>query len=426
MVPIHIMPQVKSIITLFFENLLPVLKKRTDVQMIWLVYQPEKINRLQQIATDVTIVDIHDYNNAVDLLKKEKPDIIFTAATRSFIDYALSSAAKFLNIPIFSMFWSDWYYSTTRKTTNVKMNINRFFESSIPTDTNQNQKQMMRRGRFYIYKYLFLLRTQIATKMNILKIIVNFFMLLKHNLLDLQTDSRFANTIHFLEDEKLQEILVEAGFPKSTLIVTGNPLFDKSLQKSLEQKTIGRKNEDKVRVLLAPSTLYEHGFWTREQRDTTIKEIIAKIFEKKDKLSIIIKIHPSTSLLSEYKSIINSIDSSIPVYQKGDIQEFLENTDVIVTFQSSTAEVYGVIARKPIVICNFFNSEKDMLVEKGVAIECTDSSYLTKSIEQAISNNPEYEQKRDDFIKEFMYKADGCAAERICDMIMELLDKKQN
>jgi molecular chaperone DnaK (HSP70) len=42
---------------------------------------------------------------------------------------------------------------------------------------------------------------------------------------------------------------------------------------------------------------------------------------------------------------------------------------------------------------------------------------------QAISN-PEYEQKRENFIKEFMYRADGHAAERICDGIINLLEKK--
>ena len=36
----------------------------------------------------------------------------------------------------------------------------------------------------------------------------------------------------------------------------------------------------------------------------------------------------------------NSIDSSIPVYQKGDIQEYFENMDLVITFESSTAEVY--------------------------------------------------------------------------------------
>ena len=319
LIPTHVTPETKSVTTLFFENLLPVLKLHVNIHMIWLVYQPDQIDQSQKISDNVTIADIHDYDNAVELLQKQKPDLIFASATRSFVDYALSTAAKSMGIPTFSMFWSDWYYSTTSKSKYVALNINRFFQNSIPTDTNQNQKQLMRRGRFYIYKYLFLLKTQIAIKMNIFQIIGNFFMLLKHNLLDIETDSRFANTIHFLEDKNLQKSLIEAGFEKSTLIVTGNPIFDKALQKSLEQKNPLEKS-NKKRILLAPSTLYEHGFWNKAQRDFTIKEIVNQIHQRNNEISLTVKIHPSTSILSEYISIINSIDSSIQVYQNGDIQ----------------------------------------------------------------------------------------------------------
>ena len=421
LIPTHITPETTSVNTLFFENLLPVLQKYANVHLIWFVYKPDKINKLKKISNNV-IIDIHDYDNAIELLQKEKPDIIFASATRSFIDYALSSAAKSMKIPTFSMFWSDWYYTpTSSKIQHVTLNISRFFQSSAPTDTNQDQKQQMRRGRFFVAKYLFLARTQKALKMNPIQIIFNFFVLLKHNLFDTATDSRFATTLHLLEDEKLKDSLIESGFDKSTLLVTGNPIFDESLQKSFEQHPIVKGNSHK-RILFAPSTLYEHGFWNKEQRDSSVTEIVSQINSASDKMSISIKIHPSTSILSEYTSIINKINSSIPVYQKGGIQEFLENIDIVVTFQSSTAEVYAVIAKKPIIICNFFHSDQDILVKKGLAIECTNSSNLLESIEKA-SNIPAYEKKHSEFINEFLYKADGRAAERISNAILKLINK---
>ncbi len=422
LIPSHVTPEIKSVITLFFENVLPVLKQHVKVQLIWFVYRPDQINDLTKTSDNFTILDIHDYDNAVELLQKQKPDIVFTSATRSFVDYALSTAAKFVGIPTFSMFWSDWYFTpTSSKAHHAKLSISRFFHSSTPTDTNQNQKQTMRRGRFFMSKYLFLARTQKSVNMNPFQIISNFFMLLKHNLFDLATDSRFANTVHFLEDKKLQNSLMESGFQESTLIVTGNPIFDQALKKSLENNTLLKK-DTKKRILFAPSTLYEHGFWTKEQRDFSIKEVITQIHEMNDKISIIVKIHPSTSILYEYKSIIDKIDSSIPVYQEGGIQEFLENIDLVITFESSTAEVYATIARKPIVICNFFHSEQDIMVKKGVAVECTDPSNLLESIAKA-TNNSEYDEKRDSFIKEFFYKPDGRASERICGEILKLKKK---
>ena len=51
-----------------------------------------------------------------------------------------------------------------------------------------------------------------------------------------------------------------------------------------------------------------------------------------------------------------------------------------------------------------------------------DPSNLLELIEQ-IPHNSEYDKKRDNFIKEFLYKADGHASERICDEILKLLIK---
>ena len=41
-------------------------------------------------------------------------------------------------------------------------------------------------------------------------------------------------------------------------------MFDESLKKSLVQKN-SFENDKRKRILLAPSTLYEHGFWKKEQ-----------------------------------------------------------------------------------------------------------------------------------------------------------------
>ena len=235
---------------MFFENILPVLKQHVNVHVIWLVYQHEQINKLKKISTDFTIIDFHDYDNAVKLLQKQKPDIIFADASRAFIDYALSTAAKFVGIPTFSMFWSDWYYfPISNKTKYVILNLSRFFSGSIPTDKNQNQNWPMRRGRFFMSKYFFLAKTQRAVKMNLFKIIQNFFMLFTQSLFNTPIDSRFSTTLHFLEDGKLQKSLIKSGFQKSTLIVTGNPIFDEPLKKMMNKKIplekIQKKPENK-------------------------------------------------------------------------------------------------------------------------------------------------------------------------------------
>ena len=104
---LHTMPNIKSINTLFFENLLPVLRKRMPVHMVWLVYQPERLNLSLQNDPNTTMLDIHDYENAVKVIQKENPDIIVADASSGLIDYAISTAGKSLGIPVVSGFYSN-------------------------------------------------------------------------------------------------------------------------------------------------------------------------------------------------------------------------------------------------------------------------------------------------------------------------------
>ena len=381
---IHVMPDRTNVITIFFQNFLNYLKTRSKIHLIWVVCMPEKISPTNNQNSDESIIDFHNYKNAYEIIKKEKPDLIYASPDWAFIDYAFSSAAKYYNIPVFFMTPNiDTKLYTRKNIASMILNFKRFFESSIPTDTNLSQKQLFKTGRFFLKKYLFLIKTQFRLKNDIF---LTLFGIWKYILTGV-TDYRFAsNTIQFLENEQMKHYMIERGFKNSNLIVSGNPMYDLFFKKT-QNYELNIKNP---RILFTPSTAFEHGFWTINQRDFTTKQIVNEISEKNN-LELIIKIHPSTSILSEYASIINSIDSSISVYQKSDIQEYLENVDLVITFQSSTVEVYAIISRKPIIICNFFQSQRDILVEQGMAVECTDPSNLVKLIEQ-ISHNSEYDK----------------------------------
>jgi hypothetical protein len=413
------LPNVTSVTTIFFESLLSVLKTKVNVHIVWLVYTPERIDLTNQIHLNSTILDIHDYQNAVDVIKKEKPDLIYANGTWSFIDHAFSSAAKFCSIPAFCIVYSDIWIKKNL-TENISSNITRFFQNSIPTDTEKNKKKFMKRGRFYLYKYVFLLKTKFTMKQDIIQ---TLFTIWKFVLLD-KLDPRFANnTIEFLENESLLNQRIEMGYKKSNLIVTGNPIYDSSFQKLSNSKLSDKKN-NKIRILFAPSTSYEHGFWTDKQREYAVKETIKELVKNKNEISVTVKIHPSSSILSDYELLVNSIDSSIRIFQKGDILEFLNDFDVIISFQSSTAEVYALLYGKPIVICNFFDLKGDAFLERGLAIDCKEPSSLLTLINLALVKNPATEQKRSNFIQEFMFKWDGRSAERICDKLIELSEKK--
>ena len=178
------------------------------------------------------------------------------------------------------------------------------------------------------------------------------------------------------------------------------------------------------KILFAPSTLYEHGFCSLKERNYSIQQIVKKINENSDKFELIVKIHPSTSSISEYETLIHEINPKIPIFQKGGIEDYLDDIDVVISSQTSTAEIYALLAHKKIVICNFFNSEIDLLVKEGIAISCKTPEMILPSLSHSIKLNT-YDAARNNFIKKFMYKLDGNSSKRILDNLIIILNNNK-
>ena len=155
---LHTLPSIKSYRTLCFDNILPYLKTKTDVHVTWLVYQPERLELPTQNDPQISILDIHDFKNALDVVKHVNPDVIWVAPTLNLPDYALSLAGKYLKIPVVGELATELMYKTS-KLDLAKTYSKQFFESSVPTDVKDSDKKFMRRGRFFFYKYQFVLKT---------------------------------------------------------------------------------------------------------------------------------------------------------------------------------------------------------------------------------------------------------------------------
>lgn len=421
MTVLHTTPDARSYRTLCFENILKYIRTKTDTHITWLVYTPDKLETPLQNDQNCTILDMHDFRNAVEAIQKVKPDVIWAAPTLNVPDYAMSLAGKFLGIPVVGELVNELFIKTDQLHT-VKTYISQFFQSSVPSDTHIYKKQFMRRGRFFIYKYLFLLRTQRAVKLSMLKIIEDFFMLIRAHLRVMKHlhDPRFACNLHFVETESLIESLVKKGFERSTLIVTGIPMYDSIFQKFQKLPPNDRK-DNKIRVLLLTHAMYEHGFWTKNQRDSLVRGIVSEICKHKNEISLVVKIHPSSEILSEYKSIINPLDPSIPIHQQGDVIDFFHESDVVIAYSTESALVYALVMEKPIIICDPHGLERDLLLERDLVMKCENLAQLVPAIKSVILSNPATKQKVDAFVQEFFYKLDGLASERTSDAILHLL-----
>ena len=70
---IHTTPNIRTYRTHSFENIFKSLSKNIEVQIIWLVYKPEKIDVKKYSDKNNIVLDIHDFKNAVDVIKKIQP-----------------------------------------------------------------------------------------------------------------------------------------------------------------------------------------------------------------------------------------------------------------------------------------------------------------------------------------------------------------
>ena len=326
-------PDVQSYTTVLFEKILPILKSKKNVHITWLIYKNERIEKILKTTDGTTVLDIHDFSNVVDVIQKVKPNLVYVMPGLSAPDYALSIAAKYFKIPVIGGEIGIPFISKNNKIQLFKSLITKFFQSTN-SSFNPEKKQVMGKGRFFIYKHMFLLKTQIAIKQNPFKIIKEFFLIFFMYLFggpkNFRFDSMFAVDLHFLDGEIMMKPLLDAGFKKSTLVITGNPIHDDIFQK-LQNSTQISNDYKKIKVLLVTSSLpgFDHN-WIKTKRDYMINKIIREINNSDETINISIKIHPSQESLEEYRNLVHKIDPSIMIYQKEPILQLLEESDVII------------------------------------------------------------------------------------------------
>jgi len=89
--------------------------------------------------------------------------------------------------------------------------------------------------------------------------------------------------------------------------------------------------------------------------------------------------------------------------------------------------IYSLIAKKPMVICNFFNESNggsgEGLITDKLALECKNISSLIDTINNSLLHNSSFENNRKNYIRKYFYKDDGLASERICLNLLQLTKK---
>jgi len=401
-----------SFLTLIMNNILTELRKNMSVEEFWFVYTKGEKNNENEV------LHIDNFDNAKKVLEKIKPDLIHVWPTYTPIDYSFTLAAKKLNIPIIGGFHQPF----ANETASINSYFNLMFDRELLTDDVNSEKKFMKRGKFFIFKLLFLLKTQIYLKRNPIKILADFLTIfreiIKHETTPI--NSRFAVSKHWVAGEGLVKHLIKAKFKKETIVLTGNPLYDDIINKASSLKP-SLKKDNKIRVLFAPSTPAEHGFTSKKEQDIAMLEIIKNIVKRKSEFSLVVKIHPSSAIYSEYKELTDKIDPNLILRQEGDFLDYLNDSDILITYPDTSLLPIPLLMKKPIIINNFYNAKNSVFLNDKLAHECVDASKITSQIIEIISAKNKIEDKSEKFVKDYLFKADGLASKRISDMMLNLI-----
>lgn len=418
LIPLHVFPTEEHITTILLNNLKKSLDKKIQSKYIFFIYTQQ--NSELELNDDILIY-FNQFSNAVDVLKKIKPDIIFLNEDRSSIDLSFHIAGEYLQIPVLcpiNHIWlSDNKGSKKIIFSKLKFLTSRFFSQNNDISKNKNQS--------YGKKLNFLISTMKNSNYNLFNIIPIF---LKLFISQLTTKpiifSKSKNNLFRLETESSVPILLKNKFPASNLIVTGNPIYDEVFRRINNFK---QNKNNKLRILFAPSQVFEDGIWNKKDSDASFVEILNILINNNDKFSTVVKIHPTSVDISYYEKLLKNIEPNMQIFQKENFLDLLDICDLVIGYPAnSTMLRTSLLAKKPIVLCNFFNNGTCEFLQKKLAIECKSPQKLVETIFYAIKTNPSTSKNASDFIAEYYYKFDGLSSERLASALISFLDKNKN
>ena len=416
---------------MWFRSIQSELSKHFSIHVTWLLYLPEK-TILDNVPNNENVEYIQDFRNAIDVVKKLKPDLIISHEFPSLIDLAFFAASKNSN----SFFIRDDSMDINLNVDSSQNSTNMLVQTSTPflsqfiglftstpstsmsqiTEKNHPEFSLI---KFILYKFNFLFSTLFFSKLKFVE---------KWNILSAGVRHLFSPTnpsfnpklkpdLNFCNSFIVYNSLIKKNYSPSGLIVVGNPLYDDFFTK--RNQTPNSNFSKKIQVLFAP---------TEFQQDTSQKfmdvslAITTELSRNKNQFYLFIKLHPTSHPRKPFEKSIHSVDESVSVFQTGDIGSFVERSDVLVTFtQITSVFIYPLILRKPVIFCNF-HGEKISEKIKELVFVCTKPSDLQNTILEALKMNHKKYSKIDKYLELSCFKTDGLASKRIVDSIISLID----
>jgi|BioPla2DNA2_1021312.scaffolds.fasta_scaffold32688_3 CDP-glycerol glycerophosphotransferase (TagB/SpsB family) len=207
--------------------------------------------------------------------------------------------------------------------------------------------------------------------------------------------------------------VVVMGQPRYDILARANEIYDKN-------KIISDLGLDPNKKIILWCT-QTHG-QSLDENVSSINAVYSTMASIKSDAQLLIKLHPDE-------------DQNAPLYHENTLYQpkilkrdvdtcaILSICNLMITKNSTTA-MEAVILNKPVIILNLSGDpDRVNYVHEGVALGVYDPANLPATVEKLLDDSSILHEKREDYIKKYLYKVDGKATERVVSLIKPLLEE---
>jgi len=401
---------VKSVPTF---NILNALKSKIDVEDLHILTDdgnPTNEFNIDPLKYNYKFFEDYKTDNILEILEKEKPDVLVSTNDYEYLGRAFVLAAKQMKIPtvlLFQGIFADIYMTRS--------------DHLLIRDRYVILKK---RGRFILKKFWQLLKNYRFLNYNpfiIFKLIIDDLIT---PFLYSEPAGKYGCELILVRNQTDKEVFQKRGI-KSKIVITGDPGLD-SIYRDISKFPIKHElNKSRIKVVLLTTAMVEHGLWTEKMWEETMTKVVSSICSQYSKeIDFEIKIHPTSERIQDYKRLLKKLGYPVPIYQTEDLMEVVSHGDIILTMEGgSWANWVAVLLKKPLIIVNVVNdpeTKKFAYIKENIAYELRDMNDLGKII-QKIKSEKFDERKVNNFILKQHYKFDGKSGERSADAILEMV-----
>ena len=413
-------PSQKNLRIRYVEAILKVLKQKTTAKIIWVVCQPNRIQTSE--SDDYSIHDIHEFENAIDLLSTLKPNLVMGSVGIEPIQYSFGIAAKFLKIPLISFLSVSIIFETLSLPNRYKQSFRRMLSSNVSTDSS-DEGQTLKRFRFFLYKLNFLQKTKISIKMNPLKFVFGTLQDFPSQASLRHLRPNKISDLYLAHHENQKSNIIKNSISADKVIVVGHPLLDIIHEKYVKLNLNFQNNSDS-KILIVTDSLFEHGLWTRQKRNLFLRNLFTTL--SKNHFQFDIKIHPASENIEYYEKLLNDLKIAAQIFQEEDLWELISDYNLVLSYGYSTSHTeISYAGMKMILLDPEIVLPKLPLVNEGIKSghiqECSKIEELPNQIENFLKHDIILDEKFIQARNKLFFKFDGKSAERISNAIINLL-----